>query len=236
LTVAAAVLALAALLVAGGGLALFQAARQVPDFYPRALEADTAAQRVASDEMLQKAAALASDLKREGSWRALFTAEEINGWLAVDLVENYPGALPESVSDPRVAIAPDQLTLACRLDRGDWQCVVSLLVEVYLAEPNVLALRIRQARAGVIPLPLDEVVQQITRAASRMDLKLEWRQAGGDPVALLSIRSPKNADGKLLRIELLELADGEIYLSGSSSMKAEAEQGDAADGSVDLAQ
>ena len=216
MTLGAAALAVTGLTVVGGGFALFQATRQVPDFYHQALQADTAAQRVASDEMLQKAAALASDLKKEGTWRALFTAEEINGWLAVDLTDNYPGALPESLSDLRVTIGSDQLTLACRLDRDGWQCVVSLLVEVYLAEPNVLALRIRKARAGAIPLPLDDVLEQISRAARRMDLELEWRQADGDPVALLSIRSPKDADGRLVRIESLELAENEIYLAGST--------------------
>ena len=188
----------------------------MPEFYGPAIQADPAAQEDASDKMLQKAAALVSDVGNEDEWKSLFTEDEINGWLAVDLVENHPDALPPSVTDPRVSIEPDRLTLACRYDRGGWKCVLSVVVDVYLAEPNVVALRIRKARAGAVPLPLDEVLDRITTAAGKMDLQLRWQQAEGDPVALVSIRPPRDDDERVVRIESIKLGDGEIYLAGSS--------------------
>ena len=204
------------LVIAAGLCGLYWAVKQEPDFYRQAVQVDPAIQRKASDQMLQRAAALRSDLEKQGRWQALFTAEQINGWLAVDLVENYPDMLPESFRDPRVQIQPDQMTLACRLKQGTLEGVVTLTVEPYLAEPNLLALRIRKARAGLVPMPLAEILDAVSEAAGQMDLHLRWRRTDGDPVALISFSPLKTQDGELVQIETLQLGEGEIYLAGTT--------------------
>lgn len=195
---------------------LYGASQQVPEFYRQALETDPARRREASDAMLQRATALANDVKKEGRWQGLFTAEQINGWLAVDLVENHPDLLPGDISDPRVAIEPEGLTVAFRFQRGKINTVLSLSADAYLTEPNVAALRIRKARAGMLPLPLEKVLEYISKAAKRLELKLEWRQADGDPVALISIPPPRDEEDRLVQIETLRLGKGEVYVSGST--------------------
>ena len=202
--------------LAVGIFALYQASQRVPEFYRQALEVDPVRQREASDRMLQEAAALASDLEKEGPWRVVISAEEINGWLAVDLVQNHPDTLPPQLSDPRVAIEPDHLTLACRFRRGRFSGVVSLTIDVYLAEPNVIALRICKARAGVLPVPLKKVLDTISRAVRGTEYKLQWRQADGDPVALISMPPPRDQRDKLIVIDSLKLGDGKVYLAGST--------------------
>ena len=204
------------LVLAVAAFALYQASRHVPEFYREALKTPPQAHEAASDEMLQQATALAGDVEKEGQWQAVFTAEQINGWLAVDMVRNYPDLLPSSVSDPRVAIEPDQLRLACRVDRGDWTSVLSLSVDAYLSEPNVIALRIRKARAGVLPLPLQGILDRISQEAGQTDLEIRWRQAEGDPVVEISLPPPRDASDKLIRIETLRLGEGNVYLSGST--------------------
>ncbi|MHC4177777.1 MAG: hypothetical protein ACYSWU_09725, partial [Planctomycetota bacterium] len=106
------------LLIAAGLCWLYWASQQEPEFYRQAIRVDPSVQKQASDQMLQRAAALGSDVAKEGQWQALFTAEQINGWLAVDFAENFPDALPESFRDPRVEIRPGRMTLAGRLTRG----------------------------------------------------------------------------------------------------------------------
>ncbi len=209
----------------GLGVAAFAAYRlsqQVPEFYQQALRADPQSEQEASDLMLQEATALASEVRQGGDWQAVFTAEQINGWLAVDMVRNHPDLLPRSVSDPRVAIGPEQVRLACRVDRRNWKGVVWLAVDVYLAdEPNVIALRIRGARAGVLPLPLDMILDHIGRKADQLDLRIRWRQADGDPVVEIPVPPPRDAEEKVLRIETLQLAEGKVYLSGSTQSRSE---------------
>jgi len=214
------------LLLAGGAFLLLKAAQQVPDFYREALKAEPAVQKKASDEMLRQATALASDVKKEGQWHALFTAEQINGWLAVDLVKNHPLALPQGVSDPRVAIDPKRLTMACRVRRIGFDGVVTLTIDAYLPEPNVAAFRIRSVRAGWVPIPMDWILDRVGEIAKRLELKLQWRQLDGDPVALFSIPSTRDENDNVVRVEAIQIGEGEIYLSGSTEKFPASDQAD----------
>ncbi len=198
---------------------LYRGAQQVPRLYREAIRIDPVELREASDEMLSQAAALVSDVKKKGQWQSLFTARQINGWLAVDLVENHPNALPRSISDPRVAIRPDRIMLFCRFQRGNLQSVVTLTVEPSVPEPNVLAFRIRSARAGIVPVPLEKVLEAISQAAARTGFRLQWRQSGGDPVAMVTIPPPYDENEKLVRVESIRLGEDEIYLSGRTDAK-----------------
>ena len=201
--------------VMAGGLAwLYRATQQAPEFYRQALAAPPPRQDEASEELIEQAATLANQAQREDRWEALFTAEQINGWLAVDLERNYADSLPPGVSEPRIRIAPDGATLACRWQDGRLSTVFSLTAEVYVAEPNVLGLRIENARAGKLPVPLDRVLEVVTQAAAELDWLIEWRQIDGDPTALITIPPPSGHDDAAIWIETLELRDDAVYLSG----------------------
>lgn len=204
----------ALLLLAVGLSGFYVAVQRAPEFYQEALEADPVEQKKASDAMLQQATALASDVKAEGAWQGLFTEAQINGWLAVDLVENHPALLPRGVTDPRVDITPEQLTVACRVRRGQIDSIVSLVVDAYLVETNVMALRVRRARAGLLPLPLPRILEEIADNARRLDLAVRWQDVDGDPVALLSLHPPRDENDNRVVIEAIHLGDGEIYLAG----------------------
>jgi hypothetical protein len=204
------------LLLAAGLLAcwLYWASQRVPGFYREAMASDPAAQKKASDALLRQATALASDAQKRGPWKAVFSAEQINGWLAVDLVENHADLLPPELSDPRVEITPEHVTIACRYRDGNLSAVFSLTAEPYLTKPNVVSLRIRKARAGAVPIPLGKILDAISQAARQMNARLEWRQADGDPVAVISIPTPRDRNEKQLTVQVVELRQGEVYLSG----------------------
>ncbi len=96
--------------------AVFWASQHRPEFYRHALAQDATSAKQGSDALLHEAAALASDLRRPGQWHALFTTEQINGWLACDVLQNHPKLFPTCIADPRIAIennqAPNRLLLA----------------------------------------------------------------------------------------------------------------------------
>jgi hypothetical protein len=206
-------LLLALLAIGAATFAVYRALRHVPEFYREVLDSPADGQKLASDRMLQLCGALASDLGKSGPWHAVFTAREINGWLAVDLVQNYPEALPPEFRDPRVRIEPDRVRLACRFQHGSFFSVLSLTVEPTVVNPNVLAIRIRSARAGAIPVSLSQFLRAISDAARRAKVKIEWRQADGDPVAILSL-TPAGGSDKRVLLETLRLGDGKISLAG----------------------
>ncbi|HLA83972.1 MAG TPA: hypothetical protein VJL29_04185 [Thermoguttaceae bacterium] len=201
-------------LLVGVGVWIYQAAHQAPEWYRQAVATkDTAEERKASsDRMEQRLAELASGLKTNGRWEVLFTEAQVNGWLDYALSKKHPGSLPKGFFDPRVKIESDGVWGACCVDRGAVSGVVALNVDIYLAEPNVVALRIRRARLGRLPWPLGKVLDGISQSAREAEVPLTWRQAEGDPVAL--IRIPSIQDKKRIRVKTIRLAEGKLYVAG----------------------
>jgi hypothetical protein len=193
-------------------LGLYWAVRQEPAFYRQAKQVKPAVLEKASDRMLRKIGAIQSAFARSGHWDFDITAEEINGWLAVDLMKNHPNTLPLSVRDPRVAMDANEMTLACRYN-GAVSSVLSLTVQPYVPEPNVVALRIVRGRAGLLPVPLKKVLDGLSQAAADLRLHLKWVQAGNDPVAMFSLPEDDEAD-LVVRIETLELGEGRLHVAG----------------------
>jgi hypothetical protein len=209
--------AVALALVGVSLVSLYNASQRVPEFYDRALKIEPKQQTEARDTFVAQATALASDLHAPGHWQSLFTAEQINAWLALELGTNYPHLLPEELREPRISIADGQLTVGCRYTHGEMATVLSLSVEAYLHEPNVLALRIRRARAGALPVPLSQVLDGIAHAAAALNLRLEWSKAHGDPVALVTLPERLDGDSTSYVVEKLELRDGELFVAGTAN-------------------
>ena len=210
------------LLAAVGGIVLWRASKVVPDFYAEALNVDPDQQRGPSNTMIQKATVLVSDVQKTGRWEALFTEEEVNAWLAVDLKENHGKSLPPGIDDPRVIVEPGGVRIACRTRRGGIETVLSVALDVYLAEPGVLGIRIRRIRAGMVPLPLANVLDLIRDAGDQQGLMIRWQQAEGDPVAIVRINPVVKGD-KSVVIDRMELAEGEIYVSGTTEKPTESD-------------
>ena len=195
--------------------ALFSTARHVPAFYRQALASNADERRRASDDLLRRASDLTNIARRERHWSGRFTDDQVNGWLAVDMVENHPELLPNEFSEPRVTIENDGLRIGCRYKAGGISTILSLHASAYLVEPNLLAIRLHGARAGALPLPLGRILEQISTAANDMDLRLTWRQVDGDPVALVELSSLGDDDTALV-VESLELGEGSFYVAGRS--------------------
>jgi hypothetical protein len=212
--IAFALLGTIALLLVGGGAWLFFAVRHVPRFYEEAGKLPPEARRKGSDEMVRRSAALASDANRRGRWQQIFTADQINGWLAVDLVENYPKLLPPELRDPRVAIHPEQVIVGCRFE-GKISTIVSLEADVSLQAPSVIAVHIRRARAGAVPLPLDKFLPEAIHALENAGCLVDLRQNGADPVLLITLPLRTDA-GRTLVLTTLVVRDGEIDMAGET--------------------
>lgn len=201
------------LLLAAGA---YWATQQEPEFYEQAMQMEPAAQEQAGDELERKVLDLRNSLRHQQRWEATFTENQLNGWLATFLPKKFPKTLPATVEDPRVAIEPDEVMVAFRYQGGNFSSVVWLGVEIHLTEePNVVAIRILKARAGSLPIPLSQFLDQITDAARKANVTLRWSQIDGDPVALveLDVRQKGN-DKRRLHIDTVEVRDGEVHLSG----------------------
>jgi hypothetical protein len=205
------VLVLVALVV--GGIWLYRSLYYVPEFYTQALAVGAPELQKSNREMLRRTAALNNDLKRSGKWQALFTDQQINGWLAVDVPKNHADLLPAEVRDPRVRITPEGIFAGAKFE-GEVSAVISLQLAVRLTSPNVLAVRINKARVGDVPWPLDRVVEEVIAAAASWGLQVEQTQTDGDPVLLVTLPPDLQDNRRHILLEHLELRDGEVILSG----------------------
>ena len=210
---------LAATLVAVGmALYAWRASQHVPEFYVQALAKPAAEPAKAAYKFEQQVLELKNDVRREGEWQATFSAEEINGWLANDLPVKFPNALPSAVSDPRVAISPQMIQVACKYSDGRISSVISLgALPKLTSEANVLAIRIRQVRAGALPIPVANFFEQISEHSAKSGVPLRWGEEDGDPVAYVTLpmNHPELKD-KLLRVETIELQDGALVVAGTT--------------------
>jgi hypothetical protein len=202
-----------------------QATRHEPAFYQRALEMAPQQQEVAGDELERGVLELHNEVRRTGIWSALFTEDQINGWLASDLKEKFPKLLPRWCKEPRVALEQENAKLACRYESPRVSTVVSFSLSVHLTdEPNVIAVRVSRARAGALPLPLKNFLDRVTLVAAKSGIPLRWTQEDGDPVALFTI--PADHEDYITQgvfLETIELRDGAIYLAGRSGIKLPAQ-------------
>lgn len=214
---------------------VYRATQHVPDFYSQALVANPAEQRTAGDELERRALDLRNEVQRGGDWEALFTEQQINGWLAVDLVEKFPNLLPKNVSEPRMILLPGEVQAACRYKSDRFDAVISLVATISMTEErNVVAVRIKRARAGALPIPLNQFLDDVTRAAHNSNLDLRWLQTEGDPVALIRLPT-ENTDlpDRMLHLEKFELRRGEAYLSGRTEWRSDVPRGVADNSTMD---
>src|SRR5688572_7933980 len=194
------------ILVLGGA---YYAAHQVNPFYEKALRVEPEVAKRSSRELESRATALYSDARQAGQWHALFTAEQINGWLAVQLDENQGSEVPSNIRDPRVAISPGLLTLGFRaLSRGV-DTVVSVDASVFLTDDGSVGIRFVSVRAGSLPLPVMQLAEELATACTQLKLPVRWTQQDGQPVAIIEIHSDESTDKHQFFIDCIELTEGE---------------------------
>jgi hypothetical protein len=210
-------LAVTALVVAILGGAYY-AVRQVRPFYQQALQLEPEVLERGGRELEVRATALYSDAKQRGQWEALFTTEQINGWLATQLSANEGGQLPANIRDPRVAIVRNLLTLGFRTSSGGVETVVSVDAAVFLTAEGAVGICLKSVRAGALPLPVMQLADQLAAACKELKLPVRWIHQNGQPVALIEIHSDPSAQSRQFFIDSIELGEGELYVAGHTDV------------------
>jgi hypothetical protein len=195
---------------------VYYAARQVRPFYTEALRAEPETLERGRQELESRATTLYTDAQRHGRWQALFTSEQINGWLATQLANNSDGVLAKSVRDPRVAITHDALTLGFRTKSRGVETVISVEASVSLTEQGAVAIRLLSVRAGALPLPVMQLADEIAHACKDLKLPVCWTQQHGKPVVLVEIHSDKPQ--REFYIDAIELHENELYVAGHTDV------------------
>jgi hypothetical protein len=199
-------------------LAVWVGLTRQPDFYARQVAIPVEVRKHDAQKFVAHGMRLRNAIMNEPRWEAAFSDQEVNSWLAEDLVTHFADQIPQGVHEPRVVFEPNRATFAFQLDQGPVRSVVWVVVSARMAEQNVLALTIEKIRAGVMPIPAEKLLEPIAAHARARGLEIRWEQDGDLPVAL--IRYDPNAKRSDVVLEKLEILDGQIRLSGRSDRSA----------------
>ncbi len=214
------ILGVVALLLASViGVGLWEAHRaihHVQPFYREAGQIGRIELEQAGRELETQAGALYSNVEEAGRWSAIFTQEQLNGWLATELPENYQDFLPANIRDPRIAISPKKIQIGFLSTQTGFETVVSLDVEVFLTEPGLLAFRLMAVRAGSLPLPSGQVAEEIQAASQSWSIPVRWTRSEGTIVALVDLAEPLSSEEEVVTVERFELLPGEIFITGQT--------------------
>lgn len=188
-----------------------------PGFYREMVKRPRANRAKEARRFVAQSLQLRNDIVNEPNWEAVFSDEEVNAWLAEDLVTHFADQLPPEVHEPRVRFEMDCVTLAFGLDQGPVRSVIWVVARPHVAGPNVLELTFEKIRAGVLPVPAGKVLDRITRHAQGQGLDIHWKREAGLPVVVIRYTPHDGRDD--VQLERVDLRDGQLRLAGRSDRK-----------------
>ena len=200
-------------------LAAWLAARHKPTFYRAALAIQAESLREDSDNAIRRVTELFNQTQRkEENWDFVITEAEMNGWFAVDLPRNHARSLPTGVTNPRVSIVSNQVSLAVMYEHGAFSGVLVLRLSVHMQEPNLLLFRLRNVQVGAIPFSKRQAIGLLADGFRQSGLNVEETEEAGDPAIRIRL-NPRSANGLPIILDTVRAEDHAIWLSGSTGRK-----------------
>jgi hypothetical protein len=205
----------AAVLAVAPGLA-WLSLTHTPNFYRAMVAVPREKQEAEAKRFVAQSLRLRNDIVNEPTWEAVFSDVEVNAWLAEDLVTHFADQLPPGVHEPRVMFETDRVTLAFGLDQGPVRSIVWVVAAPRVPEPNVLELTLEKIRAGMLPVPAEQVLDRIAAHARSQGLDVSWKRDDDDKLPVAVIRYTPNDGRDDVKLESLLIKKGEIRLAGRS--------------------
>ena len=194
------------LLLAGISGGLYWSSAQVPDFYQEALreQAEPEVRQEEAKEFVQRSMRIVNDVRNhEPLWSQEFSEQQVNAWLAEELHQKYDEWVPDGVSDPRIRFEKNQVELGFHLTLPKWSGIISLKFKPWLMKENRLVLELEHARAGLLPIPIDEAITELIQEARKEGWFIEWGQSNGNDalIVYLDRRKPELPELTTLAVE-----------------------------------
>ncbi|MGB7326217.1 MAG: hypothetical protein WBD31_15190 [Rubripirellula sp.] len=199
-----------------------QQSQYVPEFYTRASNNHSVTTAEANRRLKAEVQQLQTNVAKLGSWRAAFSDEQINAWLIEELPQKFPRLAALGASEPRIVIKNEKVQAAVRYKNRHIDTIVSCEFIVEMTEqPNMLAFRVQNLRAGALKLPLTKFLTGISKEAARGDIDVRWDMTDTGPIALVTVPSedPRYALAPVV-VESLITYDGAVLLAGHTGQLA----------------
>jgi len=186
-----------------------------PGFYLAMVRLPGTDRAVKAKRFVAQSLQLRNDICNEPTWEAIFTDQEVNAWLAEDLVTHFADQFPPEVHEPRVVFEVDRVTLAFQLDQGPFSSVIWVVARPHVPEGNVLELTLEKIRAGVLPVPADRILDRISEHARAHGLDVRWNR-GEEGYPIVTLRYTPDSERDDIKLEQVQIQSGQIRLAGRS--------------------
>jgi hypothetical protein len=184
-------------------------------YYYRAMVGLSREQRAGrAKKFVAQSIQLRNDICNEPAWEAVFTDQEVNAWLAEDLVTHFADRLPPEVNEPRLLFEVNRIILAFQLRQGAVQSVITVVARPRVPGGNTIELTLEKIRAGILPVPADHILDRIIEYARSHGVDAEWARKDGFPVVVM--RYTPHIAREDVQLEELQIRDHEIRLAGRS--------------------
>ncbi|WP_339729616.1 hypothetical protein [uncultured Gimesia sp.] len=202
--------------VAGG---LYWSSAQVPEFYQEALQEQSQPEvrQEEAKEFVQRSMQVVNDVRnKEPVWSQEFSEQQVNSWLAEELHQKYNEWVPDGISDPRVKFEKDQVELGFHLTLKKWSGIISLKFKPWLLKENQLVLELDKARAGLLPIPIDDAITDLIQEARAEGWFIEWGQMNGNDVLIVYLDRGKS---EFPDLTALGVEPGVFRIAGKAEIK-----------------
>lgn len=206
-------------LFGGGAAAFLWAIRQTPEFYEAAIEEEPEPEvrRDDAKEFVQRTLNLVDGIQNADKWAEKFTQTQINSWLAEELQPKYGAFVPEGVTHPRVRLSDDIIEIGFRYKHENWDSIVSVKTRPWVPKPNSLAFEIQSIRAGLVPIPLESIVRDLSKQFETEGYRVEWTEVNGNDAVVLHFTGTSDEEPVL---ESVHVAKGSITVAGRRKQEA----------------
>src|SRR5271165_6233815 len=115
-----------------------------PSYYRAMVSLPHEQREIKAKHFVAQSLQLRNDICNEPTWEAVFTDQEVNAWLAEDLVTHFVDQLPPEINQPRLVFELDRITLAFRLHQRGVDSVITVVARPRVPEGNTVELTLER--------------------------------------------------------------------------------------------
>jgi hypothetical protein len=186
-----------------------------PGFYTSAVQVDGPQREQASHVFENRVWALMNDVASEKLWTFPCTSDQLNAYLAEGFLNTGPAKLfPKQMHDLRVRFEQDEVQVGFKYGHGKLQTIISLKARVWLPqrEPSSLVLEVLSFQAGMMPLAIKALQEELTEELRTQNIKVLWYRKDGHPTAVLRFQADRRDPS--FHFRRLEIRPGVFYIEG----------------------
>ncbi|MDR2437889.1 MAG: hypothetical protein LBE12_00775 [Planctomycetaceae bacterium] len=195
---------------------LYLSAQRLPDFYKKSLAVDPEIQQLRNKEMLYKIGDLNNAIQKINEpWQAVFTADDLNAYFAVELTKEGSNLFPKEIVEPRLTFSDRQVDFACQVMRGTFSGTLHLSLGLTLPEPNRLVIRIKKSQLGKLPISKEVSAKFLMNALKEKSYQVQQGIEAGDPTITV-VFNIKYDNKHFVLLDDIIFQDGSVHLSGTT--------------------